>query len=472
MIVQQITKSNLLIRIYDEYHAFLSGKSANVLRTVDNDTASIIYRFSVVRHNLCEADYQDSKMAVFEYPFSSIQRAIGNIDPERDNEIIIRRGVKHCPCTLALCLLLIRKTMNKKINIRIRGLGIPIVALLILLSTSVLQANLHRVALDGSQAYTSILAAINATAHGDTVLVYPGTYIENVNYNGKNITLASLELTTGEEAYRHTTIIDGNHNGSTVLSILPTTNAALYGFTIVNGSGNETMLTGINYSRGGGVCISEMQSFRLSNCVIRNNEALCGGGLTVYNGLLYLRNCTITDNYASHGGGIYIAYFGTVIFDQEQRSDVYSNTSASTQDILAANPQVDLSIYLGTATLNPSSDFYIYYAKTNPNDGMGNLLELDIQDGIRTEINQDFYVSPFGSDENDGLSSQSPLKSIHLAMQRVASDSLNPKTIHLASGTYSSEEGHFYPLGENLLSPCLVILKMCRSWKTAGIHSL
>ncbi|MDD2331406.1 MAG: FlgD immunoglobulin-like domain containing protein [Candidatus Cloacimonetes bacterium] len=337
--------------------------------------------------------------------------------------------------------------MNKKINIRIRGLGIPIVALLILLSTSVLQANLHRVALDGSQAYTSILAAINAAAHGDTVLVYPGTYIENVNYNGKNIILASLELTTGEEAYRHTTIIDGNHNGSTVLSILPTTNAALYGFTIVNGSGNETMLTGINYSRGGGVCISEMQSFRLSNCVIRDNEALCGGGLTVYNGLLYLRNCTITDNYASHGGGIYIAYFGTVIFDQEQRSDVYSNTSASTQDILAANPQVDLSIYLGTATLNPSSDFYIYYAKTNPNDGMGNLLELDIQDGIRTEINQDFYVSPFGSDENDGLSSQSPLKSIHLAMQRVASDSLNPKTIHLASGTYSSEEGHFYPLG-------------------------
>ncbi|MDD2331407.1 MAG: FlgD immunoglobulin-like domain containing protein [Candidatus Cloacimonetes bacterium] len=323
------------------------------------------------------------------------------------------------------------------------------IALMILLIAipKVMVSVTRAVALDGSQAYTSILAAINATAHGDTVLVYPGTYIENVNYNGKNITLASLELTTGEEAYRHNTIIDGNHNGSTVLSILPTTNATLHGFTIVNGSGTDAYMQGINQSSGGGVNIVDASTFYVRSCVIKNNSAHAGGGVRVMSSTVYLSNCLITENYAAHGGGMYINYFGTVIFDQVNRSDVYSNTAGSVQDIFAANPQVNLSVYLGTATLNPTSDFYIRYSKSNPNGENGNLLVVDIQSGIRNEINQDFYVSPSGSDENNGLSPQTPLKSIHLAMQKVASDSLNPKIIHLASGTYSSENGHFYPVG-------------------------
>jgi pectin methylesterase-like acyl-CoA thioesterase len=76
-----------------------------------------------------------------------------------------------------------------------------------------LNAVILPVAMDGSQQYTSIQSAVQSSAHGDTVLVYPGTYMENVNYSGKNITIASLELTTGDPSYRQTTIIDGNHNG-------------------------------------------------------------------------------------------------------------------------------------------------------------------------------------------------------------------------------------------------------------------
>jgi len=44
--------------------------------------------------------------------------------------------------------------------------------------------------------FTSIQAAINASVKGDTVLVDPGRYYENINFRGKSIVVASKFLTT------------------------------------------------------------------------------------------------------------------------------------------------------------------------------------------------------------------------------------------------------------------------------------
>ena len=88
----------------------------------------------------------------------------------------------------------------------------------------------------------SIQAAINAAHNGDTVLVAPGTYRENINFNGKAISVTSSDGAA-------VTIVDGGGNASVVtFDSSETSQAVLNGFTIQNGSaGSNTPQT-----QGGG----------------------------------------------------------------------------------------------------------------------------------------------------------------------------------------------------------------------------
>ncbi len=118
---------------------------------------------------------------------------------------------------------------------------------------SIRAAITYTVKTDGSGDYTAIQTAIDAstTADGDTVLVYPGTYTENINYNGKNIVVGSLYLSTQDTSYISSTIIDGNQSGSVVTFENGEGNSAqLIGFKITNGSGKDE--TQFPYALSGG----------------------------------------------------------------------------------------------------------------------------------------------------------------------------------------------------------------------------
>ncbi|MCK4257274.1 hypothetical protein KAX35_10320, partial [candidate division WOR-3 bacterium] len=140
---------------------------------------------------------------------------------------------------------------------------------------------------------STIQEGIDASSDGDTVLVQPDTYVENINFNGHNIILGSLFLTTGDTSYISSTNIDGDSSG-TVVSFEngEDSTAVIAGFTIQNGAALH----------GGGIyCLGASPS--LVNVTISGNTARSGGG--IYGGKPSLENVTISGNTADIGGGIH-----------------------------------------------------------------------------------------------------------------------------------------------------------------------
>ena len=175
-----------------------------------------------------------------------------------------------------------------------------IISIIIIALTNVLIAATINVPAD----YSTIQAGINAAVNGDVVLVQPGTYTENVNFNGKNVTVASLYHTTGNGNYIETTIVDGNNSGSVVsFTNNENSNAVLSGLKIQNGSSLY----------GGGININS-SSPTISNCIIENNTSTGegnvygGGGIAINsNANPFISSCIIKGNYAADlGGGIKI----------------------------------------------------------------------------------------------------------------------------------------------------------------------
>ena len=150
---------------------------------------------------------------------------------------------------------------------------------------------------NGSEAlpFATIQHGIDVSANADTVLVQPGTYVENVIFDGNLVTVGSLFLTTGDEDYISSTIINGGNDPGVVSFGNVNSSAIFCGFTISNGSGG-------NY--GGGINCYE-SSPTLKNLIITGNSAIYnGGGIYCYDSNPYLENVTISNNSAEFGGGI------------------------------------------------------------------------------------------------------------------------------------------------------------------------
>ncbi len=317
-----------------------------------------------------------------------------------------------------------------------------IMILIVILPCLVLAATLT-VKQDGTGDYTVIQTAIDAANPGDTVLVYPGRYYENITLQTSNITLMSLEGTTGDPAYIDSTIIDGNNINPCIIISQHASNNSIRGFSITKGMRS--------LGNGGGLSIGLESTTSLTNCRIFQNQALTGGGIGISGASITLYGTTVTENYALHmGGGVYASTGGStynITFNPVNRCSIYNNRAGAGQDIYIQHATSDLSMPLDTFSVEEPNNYYAIYLSENPTSNNFRI-NFDIQNPHHQEIDSDIYVSTTGSDDNDGLSPATALKTIHEAIYRVAADSLNLNTVHILPGQYSrTDNDQIFPIG-------------------------
>jgi hypothetical protein len=136
--------------------------------------------------------------------------------------------------------------------------------------------------------YATIQAGIDASVNGDTVLVAPGEYQENIQINGQEIALAS------SNGPYETTIL-----GHIIISgFSDTASCTVQGFTQVGQDRNP-------YGGQPGVRINGGRPRIIGNIFTNNGWQGCGGAIFIPSGRAIIRHNIINDNWAvGWGGGI------------------------------------------------------------------------------------------------------------------------------------------------------------------------
>jgi parallel beta-helix repeat protein len=182
--------------------------------------------------------------------------------------------------------------------------------------------------------YPSIQAAIDSAHEGDTVLVAPGRYYENIRFKGKGIVVASQFARSRDAADIDRTIIDGSRpahpDTGTVVRFVnqEDSTSVLEGFTITGGTGTVWLdAKDLKYFREGGGILCELASPTIRYNYIENNVAvsmaknaagdtlLSAGGGAIRCGYSEptITNNVIRGNRGRYGGGIVLFYSaGTV----------------------------------------------------------------------------------------------------------------------------------------------------------------
>jgi hypothetical protein len=227
--------------------------------------------------------------------------------------------------------------------------GLSVVALVAIAASSSLAAR-HVVRPDGSGDFPNIQAAINAAAHGDTVLLADGTFTGDGN---RDIVVPAVGVRIfGESGDYMNCIIDceggpgEEHRGFHFTGDVGTGDPWVKDIAVINGyttsSGAGIWVSGAqpwledcaiawctvegSSQYGGGMFISGYSYPYVYSCLMVNNTADCGGGLAIENAGATISGCEIGDNVATDiGGGV--CFVGSAMVEIID-SDIISNEAA------------------------------------------------------------------------------------------------------------------------------------------------
>ncbi|MCD4654455.1 hypothetical protein K8T06_11045 [bacterium] len=355
--------------------------------------------------------------------------------------------------------------------------------------------------------YATIQLAIDASAHGDVVELSEGIYVESIDFMSKAITVRAadgqlceisnhgccqINITNVEDGFA---VLEGinlfkndfNSENQGTLNIADSS------VRVTNCDFKENITSGV-FRTGGFIWITNsdvtINDCEISDTTIRD-ETLSSGVLfkirrsnvRLFNTIisrnftdmiidtkdseLTVDSCSISNNTSRFGGGA--LHMENAILTIT-RSEISGNISQKACGGIHLVDMIDIVIggfpNMGN-TFAGNVGTYCDCILLDDNSGKTvnaqyNSFDRLLNDGIvrpyrrfdthgcsfsETGISQDVYVSPEGSDDNDGLSSTTPFRTIQRAMRDLTPPPDKTITMHLAEGTYSSQtNGEQFPI--------------------------
>ena len=343
--------------------------------------------------------------------------------------------------------------------------------LILNLIISISLSEIIRVDINGNHDYITIQSGVDNAEIGDTVVVYPGTYYENIILD-KSIVLASLaifdnlnnwfEYSDFTNQYEVTndnvnnTIIDGStaefnlgafgsddikdYIGSCIFiasfneqCISP----SVIGFTIQNGLGSITQgpeWYGYRKLKGGGIL-----SYKSNANINFNNFINNGNSYIQYGGAIYFEADTIEQYNYWEMGGCELSDINIQNNFYNGNDSKYANTFSSRN--FNGNILIDKSVF---DVLNCSDNSFTEAWFDIHSESEAVFSEIFSN---KCSVINDLWISPSGNDSlNDG-SIENPLKTINYALEIINPSVENNITIHLDEGIYSPlETGEIFSL--------------------------
>lgn len=155
--------------------------------------------------------------------------------------------------------------------------------------------------------FGTIQEAVDQALDGDTVIVRPGTYFENIDFLGKAIVVRS-------EKGSLVTVVDGNQAGPVAI--------------FAKGEGRDSVLEGFSLSNGlawdgGGIACQNSSPTISANTISRNGAYFGGGGIKCENSSPLISGNDISNNWSSdgYGGGISCSFSDPIIWNNVIREN-------------------------------------------------------------------------------------------------------------------------------------------------------
>jgi len=191
--------------------------------------------------------------------------------------------------------------------------------------------------LNTAQSYDYIQHAVNEAITGDQIVIGRGTYYENVDFKGKNLTVRSTEPNNSDIVA--STIIKG---GNQVI-------------TFASGEDANCVLAGLTITGGNRGIYCNSSAPRIASCVIAENKA---EGIYAYKGNLELTNCIIADN---SGAGLTAEANSklsitncTIVANRGSGIKSTASTATIVNSVLWSNLPAQITRLLSTITVNYS----------------------------------------------------------------------------------------------------------------------